>query len=200
MQIQPYVIENTPRGEREYNIFSRLLKDRQVFLGSAIDDVVANSIIAQFLFLEVDNPEKDIHLYINSPGGSVSSGLAIYDIMQFVKCDVATYCVGSAASMAALLLAAGAKGKRYSMPHSRMMIHQPLVHGGLGGQASDIAIHAKELMQLKEQLTRMYGVHMSRTYEELSAVMERNKYMSAMEAKEFGMIDHIVESRKAKTK
>ncbi|HWU43228.1 MAG TPA: ATP-dependent Clp protease proteolytic subunit, partial [Bdellovibrio sp.] len=154
MALIPYVIEQTSKGERSYDIYSRLLKDRIVILGSQVTDEVANAIIAQFLFLEVDNPEKDIHLYINSPGGSVSAGLAIYDIMQFVKCDVATYCMGMAASMGSLLLTAGTKGKRYSLPNTRIMIHQPLLSGGgLSGQVTDIEIHAKELLRTKEKLT-----------------------------------------------
>ena len=160
MPLLPYVIEQTSKGERSYDIYSRLLKDRIVILGSQVTDEVANAIIAQFLFLEVDNPEKDIQFYINSPGGSVSAGMAIYDIMQFVKCDVATYCLGMAASMGSLLLNAGTKGKRYSMPNSRIMIHQPLLAGGgLSGQVTDIEIHAKELIKTKEKLTRIYEKH-----------------------------------------
>jgi ATP-dependent Clp protease protease subunit len=150
----PYVVEQTSKGERSYDIYSRLLKDRIIILGTQVSDEVANSIIAQFLFLEVDNPEKDIHLYINSPGGSVSAGLAIYDFMQFVKCDVATYCMGMAASMGSLLLSAGAAGKRFSLPNTRIMIHQPLLSGGgLSGQVTDIEIHAKELIKTKEKLS-----------------------------------------------
>lgn len=194
----PYVIEQTSRGERSYDIYSRLLKDRIVILGSVVNDDVANSIIAQMLFLEVDNPEKDIHFYINSPGGSVSAGLAIYDIMQFVKCDVATYCMGSAASMGSLLLTAGAKDKRYSLPNTRIMIHQPhLGGGGLGGQVTDIEIHARELVKTKDKLTKIYEVHTKKPYKDLFQAMERDNFMSPMEAKEFGLIDHIVESRKA---
>jgi ATP-dependent Clp protease protease subunit len=197
----PYVIEQSARGERSYDIYSRLLKDRIVILGSAVTDEVANSLIAQFLFLEVDNPEKDIHLYINSPGGSVSAGLAIYDMMQFVKCDVATYCLGMAASMGSLLLTAGTKGKRYAMPNSRIMIHQPhLGGGGIGGQVTDIEIHARELVKTKEKLTRVYVDHTGRDYEQLAKTMERDHYLSAMEAKEFGLIDSVVEFRKSKGK
>jgi ATP-dependent Clp protease, protease subunit len=193
----PYVIEQSARGERSYDIYSRLLKDRIVILGSAVTDEVANSLIAQFLFLEVDNPEKDIHLYINSPGGSVSAGLAIYDMMQFVKCDVATYCLGMAASMGSLLLTAGTKGKRYAMPNSRIMIHQPhLGGGGIGGQVTDIEIHAKELVKTKEKLTRIYVDHTGRDYELLAKTMERDHYMSATESKEFGLIDSVVDFRK----
>lgn len=201
MALVPFVIEQTSKGERSYDIYSRLLKDRIVILGSAVTDDVANSIIAQILFLEVDNPEKDIHFYINSPGGSVSSGLAIYDIMQFVKCDVATYCLGMAASMGSLLLQAGTKGKRYSMPNGRVMIHQPLISGGgLSGQVTDIEIHAKELVRTKETLTKIYVEHTGRDYETLAKQMERDYYMSAQEAKEYGLIDHVVEFRKSKGK
>jgi ATP-dependent Clp protease protease subunit len=194
----PYVIENTARGERSYDIYSRLLKDRIVILGTQVTDDVANAIIAQFLFLEVDNPEKDIHLYINSPGGSVTAGLAIYDVMQFVKCDVATYCLGMAASMGSLLLAAGTQGKRYCMPNGRVMIHQPLVAGGgISGQVTDIEITAKELVKTKEKLTNIYVNHTGREYEFLRVKMERDNYMSAQEAKEFGLVDHVVEFRKS---
>lgn len=199
MALIPYVIEQTSRGERSYDIYSRLLKDRIVILGSAVTDEVANALIAQFLFLEVDNPEKDIHLYINSPGGSVSAGLAIYDMMQFVKCDVATYCMGMAASMGSLLLAAGTAGKRYSMPNSRIMIHQPhLGSGGLGGQVTDIEIHAKELVKTKKKLTDIYVTHTGKDYEYLAGTMERDYFMSADEAKSFGLVDQVVEFRKNK--
>jgi ATP-dependent Clp protease protease subunit len=197
----PYVIEQTSKGERSYDIYSRLLKDRIVILGSAVTDEVANSLIAQILFLEVDNPEKDIHLYINSPGGSVSAGLAIYDMMQFVKCDVATYCLGMAASMGSLLLSAGTQGKRYAMPNSRIMIHQPhLGNGGIGGQVTDIEIHAKELVKTKEKLTKIYVEHTGRDYEYLAKTMERDYYLSAAESKDFGLVDHVVEFRKGKVK
>ncbi|MBL7672213.1 MAG: ATP-dependent Clp protease proteolytic subunit [Bdellovibrionaceae bacterium] len=197
----PYVIEQTSRGERSYDIYSRLLKDRIVILGSAVTDDVANSIIAQFLFLEVDNPDKDIHFYINSPGGSVSAGLAIYDIMQFVKCDVSTYCMGMAASMGSLLLTAGAKGKRYSLPNTRIMIHQPhLGGGGIGGQVTDIEIQAKELVKTKEKLTRIYETHTGKPYDVLFSTMERDSFMSPDEAKNFGLIDTVVESRKSSKK
>lgn len=199
MPVLPYVIEQTSKGERSYDIYSRLLKDRIVILGSAVTDEVANAIIAQFLFLEVDNPEKDIHFYINSPGGSVTAGMGIYDIMQFVKCDIATYCMGMAASMGSLLLTAGAKGKRFSMPNSRIMIHQPLLHGGgLQGQVTDIELHAKELVKTKEKLTNIYVNHTGKDYQTLYNAMERDNFMDAQVAKEFGLIDHIVESRKAK--
>lgn len=201
MPLIPYVIEQTSRGERSYDIYSRLLKDRIVMLGSAVTDDVANAIIAQFLFLEVDNPEKDIHFYINSPGGSVTAGLAIYDIMQYVKCDVATYCLGMAASMGSLLLTAGAQGKRYCLPNSRIMIHQPLLHGGgLSGQVTDIEIHARELVKTKEKLTRIYETHTKKDYTKLRDMMERDNFMSPIEAKELGLLDHVVESRKASVK
>lgn len=197
MALIPYVIEQTAKGERSYDIYSRLLKDRIVMLGSQVTDEVANALIAQFLFLEVDNPEKDIHLYINSPGGSVSAGMAIYDVMQYVKCDVATFCMGMAASMGSLLLTAGAKGKRYSMPNARIMIHQPLIAGGgLTGQITDIEITAKELIKTKDKLTKIYETHTGRDYEFLAKNMERDYYLSATEAKEFGLIDQVVEFRK----
>ncbi len=174
----PTVIEQTHRGERAYDLYSRLLKDRIVFLGTPIDDDVANIIVAQMLFLESEDPDKDINLYINSPGGSVTSGLAIYDTMQYVKCQVSTICMGQAASMGALLLAAGAKGKRYSLPHSRIMIHQP--SGGFGGQASDIELHAKEILRLKAKLN------------EIMQKPDRDYFMGAGEAKEYGLIDEVV--------
>ena len=168
-----------------------------MILGSQVTDEVANSIIAQFLFLEVDNPEKDIHFYINSPGGSVSAGLAIYDVMQFVKCDVATYCLGMAASMGSLLLSSGTNGKRYCMPNGRVMIHQPLIAGGgLSGQVTDIEIHTKELVKTKQKLTNIYVKHTGRDYDFLAKNMERDYYLSAEESKEFGLIDHVVEFRK----
>jgi ATP-dependent Clp protease protease subunit len=195
----PYVIEQTSRGERSYDIYSRLLKDRIIILGSAVTDEVANTIIAQFLFLEVDNPEKDIHLYINSPGGSVSAGLAIYDMMQFVKCDVATYCMGMAASMGSFLLMAGAKDKRYSLPNTRIMIHQPhLGGGGIGGQVTDIEIHAKELVKTKERLTKIYELHTGQGYDKLKNLMERDHFLDPKEALELGLIDQVVPSRKAR--
>ncbi len=199
MPLLPYVIEQTSKGERSYDIYSRLLKDRIVILGSAVTDDVANAIIAQFLFLEMDNPDKDIHFYINSPGGSVSAGLGIYDIMQFIKCDVATYCMGMAASMGSLLLTAGAPGKRYTLPSSRIMIHQPLLAGGgLSGQVTDIEIHAKELIKTKEKLVKIYEKHTGKDYQALYHAMERDNFMDAQAAKEFGLLDHVVESRKAK--
>lgn len=195
----PIVVEQTPRGERSYDIYSRLLKDRIIFLGSAINDDVANIVIAQILFLEMENPEKDIHLYINSPGGSVSAGLGIYDIMQFVKCDIRTYCTGMAASMGSLLLTAGAKGKRYVLPHSRVMIHQPLIQGGLSGQASDIEIHARELIDMKQRLTKIYEKHTGQSHERLTKDMDRDNFLSAEAAVKYGLADQIVEHRKANT-
>lgn len=201
MALIPYVIEQTSKGERSYDIYSRLLKDRIIILGQQVTDELANSIIAQILFLEVDNPEKDIHLYINSPGGSVTAGLAIYDMMQFVKCDVATYCLGMAASMGSLLLTAGTAGKRYCMPHGRIMIHQPLIAGGgLSGQVTDIEIHTNELVKTKKKLTDIYVKHTGQPYDLLHKAMERDNYMSAEEAKKFGLIDHVVELRKNKGK
>ena len=201
MALIPVVIEQTPKGERSYDIYSRLLKDRIIILGTPVTDEVANTIIAQMFFLEMENPEQDIQLYINSPGGSVSAGLAIYDIMQFVKCDVSTYCMGLAASMGSLLLSAGTAGKRYVLPHSRIMIHQPLIGGGgISGQASDIEIHAKEMIKTKEKLTEIYVRHTGRSFEELTKAMDRDNFMSAQEAKDFGLVDHVVESRKAESK
>ncbi|MNJ93386.1 ATP-dependent Clp protease proteolytic subunit [compost metagenome] len=193
----PYVIEQTSGGERSYDIYSRLLKDRILILGTAVTDEVANALIAQILFLEVDNPGKDIHLYINSPGGSVSAGLAIYDIMQFVKCDVATYCLGTAASMGSLLLTAGTPGKRHAMPNSRILLHQPhLGDGGLGGQVTDIEIHAKELVRTKNKVTSIYAEHTGKKFDYLVKTMERDYYLGSAEAKTFGLIDHVIESRK----
>lgn len=193
------VIEQTSRGERSYDIYSRLMKDRIIMLGTPVTDDVANVIVSQMLFLEMENPDKDINLYINSPGGSVSAGLAIYDIMQFVKCDVATTCIGLAASMGSLLLQAGAKGKRFALPHSQVMIHQPLIAGGgLSGQVSDIEIHAREMVNTKKKLTEIYVKHTGQDYEALTKAMDRDNYMSAMQAKEFGLVDQVVESRKAK--
>jgi ATP-dependent Clp protease protease subunit len=186
----PTVIEQTHRGERAYDLYSRLLKDRIVFLGTPIDDDVANIIVAQMLFLESEDPDKDINLYINSPGGSVTSGLAIYDTMQYVKCQVSTICMGQAASMGALLLAAGGKGKRYSLPHSRIMIHQP--SGGFGGQASDIELHAKEILRLKAKLNEIMQKHTGQPLDRLEKDTDRDYFMGAGEAKEYGLIDEVV--------
>lgn len=196
MALIPIVIEQTPQGERSYDIYSRLLKDRIIMLGSPVTDALANSITAQMFFLEMDNPSKDIHLYINSPGGSIMAGLAIYDIMQFIKCSVHTYCIGMAASMGSLLLTAGAK--RYILPHARVMIHQPLVAGGgLSGPVSDIEIHAQEMTFLKKKLTDIYVKHTGQTFEKLTKAMDRDRYMGAEEAKSFGLVDEIVSTRKS---
>ncbi len=195
----PYVVEQTPRGERSYDIYSRLLKDRIVFLGTAINDDVANAVTAQIFFLEMDNPDQDIQLYINSPGGSVSAGLAIYDIMQFVKCDISCVCIGQASSMGSLILAAGTPKKRHILPHARVMVHQPLLAGGgLTGQVTDIEIHTKELRHTKEKLTKIYEKHTGKDYKSLAAAMERDYFMSAQEAIEFGLADKMVTSRKTR--
>lgn len=192
-QMVPMVIENTHRGERAYDIYSRLLKDRIIFIGTAIDDHIANLIIAQLLFLESDDPEKDIFIYINSPGGSVTAGLAIYDTMQYVKPDVATFCMGQAASMGALLLTAGAAGKRFSLPHSRILIHQPL--GGVQGQATDIDIQAREILRLKDELNMILARHTKQPIKKIQNDTERDYFMSGPEAKEYGLIDEVVEYR-----
>jgi len=189
----PMVVEQTGRGERAYDIYSRLLKDRIIFLGGGIDDHVANLVIAQMLFLESEDSEKDIHLYINSPGGVVTAGLAIYDTMQYLKAPVSTICVGQAASMGALLLASGTAGKRYALPHSRIMIHQPL--GGFQGQATDIGIHAQEILRLKDTLNRIMAEHTGKELGKLSSDTERDFFMGSEAAKEYGIIDNIV-SRK----
>jgi ATP-dependent Clp protease protease subunit len=191
------VVEQTNRGERAYDIYSRLLKDRIVFVGSAIDDNVSNTIIAQLLFLEAENPDKDINLYINSPGGVVSAGLAIYDTMQYIKPDVASICIGQAASMGALLLTAGAKGKRYALPHARILIHQPM--GGFQGQASDIDIQAREILKMKDVLNHILVNHTGQSLEKIAADTDRDYYMSAKEAKKYGIIDEVV-TRKEKSK
>ncbi|MDZ7370851.1 MAG: ATP-dependent Clp endopeptidase proteolytic subunit ClpP [candidate division KSB1 bacterium] len=196
MGLVPMVIEQTGRGERAYDIFSRLLKERIIFIGSPIDDVVASLVIAQMLFLEAEDPEKDLYLYINSPGGYVSSGLAIYDTMQYIKPDVATICMGQASSMAALLLAAGAKGKRAALPHSRIMIHQPL--GGAQGQATDVEIQAREILTLRSQLNKLLSQHTGQPLEKIEADTERNFFMSAEEAKAYGIIDDVMVRRKNK--
>ena len=189
----PYVIEQTGRGERSYDIYSRLLKDRIIFLGSEIVDDVANSIVAQLLFLESEDPEKDINLYINSPGGSVSAGLAIYDTMQYIKSPVSTICVGLAASMGAVLLAGGAKDKRFALPNSEIMIHQPL--GGARGQASDIEIHAKNILRTRELLNKILASHTGQDFETIAKDTDRDNYMTAEEALKYGLIDKIIEAR-----
>lgn len=196
MSIIPIVIEQTGRTERAYDIYSRLLKDRIIFIGTAIEDAVANIIIAQLLFLQSDDPDKDIHLYINSPGGIVSSGLAIYDTMQYIKSDIATYCIGQAASMGALLLTAGTKGKRYALPHSRIMLHQPM--GGFHGQATDVEIHAKEILKMKDTLNRMLAKHTGQPLEKVQADTDRDFFMSGDEAKEYGIVDDVIHSLKSK--
>ncbi|MGH7885867.1 MAG: ATP-dependent Clp endopeptidase proteolytic subunit ClpP [Thermodesulfobacteriota bacterium] len=194
----PYVIEQTTRGERAYDIFSRLLKDRIVFIGSAIDDTVADVVIAQLLFLESESPEKPIYLYINSPGGHVTSGLAIYDTVQYIKPEVSTICIGQAASMAAVLLASGAKGKRFALPHARVMIHQVL--GGVQGQATDIEIHAKEILRVKDELNLILKKHTGQTLEKIMSDTERDFFMPAKFALEYGIIDNIIESREEAAK
>jgi ATP-dependent Clp protease protease subunit len=191
----PTVIEQTHRGERGWDIYSRLLKDRIIFLGTPVDDTVANTIIAQLLFLESEEPEKDIMIYINSPGGVVTAGLAIYDTMQHVRCDVATICMGQAASMGAFLLAAGTKGKRFALPHSRIMIHQPL--GGYQGQATDIEIHANEMLRMRKTLNELLGKHTGQDMDRIKKDTERDYFMTAIESKEYGLIDEVVVGKKA---
>jgi ATP-dependent Clp protease, protease subunit len=193
--IIPTVIEQTHRGERGWDIFSRLLKDRIIFLGTAVDDQVANIVIAQLLFLESEDPDKDIMLYINSPGGLVTAGMAIYDTMQYVRPSVATFCMGQAASMGAFLLAAGAKGKRYSLPHARILIHQPL--GGFQGQATDIDIHAKEILRTRDKLNELLVKHTGQPMERIKSDTERDYFMSAIEAKEYGLIDEVLVQKPA---
>ena len=191
----PIVIEQTARGERQYDIYSRLLIDRIIFLGTEVNDMVANLLIAQMFFLESSDPDKDIHFYINSPGGSVYAGLGIYDIMNFIQCDVATYCIGMAASMGAFLLSAGTKGKRYSLPSARIMIHQPL--GGARGQASDIEIQEREILYLKKRLNEALARHTGKPIEEVERDTDRDNYLSAKDAAEYGLIDKVVEKRGA---
>jgi len=193
LNLVPMVIEQTARGERAYDIYSRLLKERVVFVVGPVEDYMANVVVAQLLFLESENPDKDIHLYINSPGGSVTAGLAIYDTMQFIKADVSTMCIGQAASMGAVLLAGGAKGKRYCLPHSRMMIHQPL--GGFQGQATDIDIHAREILLVRERLNRILADHTGQSLEKIQADTDRDNFLGAQQAQEYGLIDEILVSR-----
>ena len=193
LNLVPIVIEQTARGERSYDIYSRLLKERVVFVVGQVEDYMANVIVAQLLFLESENPDKDIHLYINSPGGSVTAGLAIYDTMQFIKSDVSTMCIGQAASMGALLLAGGTKGKRVCLPHSRMMIHQPL--GGFQGQATDIDIHAREILLIREKLNQILANHTGKPLDKIQQDTERDNFMGAEDAVEYGLIDSILESR-----
>jgi ATP-dependent Clp protease protease subunit len=194
MSIIPIVIEQTGRSERAYDIYSRLLKDRIIFIGTGIDDNVANIVIAQLLFLQTEDPGKDIHIYVNSPGGIVSSGLAIYDTMQYVKPDIATYCIGQAASMGALLLSAGATGKRFALPHSRIMLHQPM--GGFHGQATDIEIHAREILKMKDTLNGIIAHHTGQSLEKIQADTDRDFFMSGQEAKEYGIVDEVIRSLK----
>jgi ATP-dependent Clp protease protease subunit len=189
----PIVVEQSSRGERSYDIYSRLLKERVIFIVGQVEDHMANLIVAQLLFLESENPDKDIHLYINSPGGSVTAGMAIYDTMQFIKPDVSTLCIGQAASMGAFLLAGGAKGKRFALPNSRMMIHQPL--GGYSGQASDIDIHAKEILKIREKLNSKLAHHTGQTIKQIAKDTDRDRFMDAEEAKSYGLIDDVLEHR-----
>jgi ATP-dependent Clp protease protease subunit len=194
----PMVIEQTNRGERSYDIYSRLLKDRIIFLGSAIDDTVANLVIAQLLFLEAENPDKDINLYINSPGGSITSGMAIYDTMQYIKSEVSTICIGMAASMGAFLLCAGAPGKRFALPNSEIMIHQPL--GGTQGQATDIEIHARRIIQIKQNLNKILADRTGQDLEKIQKDTERDYFMTALESKEYGIIDEVIASNQVSKK
>ena len=196
MSVIPIVIEQTGRSERAYDIYSRLLKDRIIFLGTAIDDMVANTVVAQILFLQTEDPEKEIHIYVNSPGGIVSSGLAIYDTMQYVKPDICTYCIGQAASMGALLLSAGTKGKRFALPHARIMLHQPM--GGFQGQATDIEIHAREILRLKDTLNRIIASHTGQSLEKVQTDTDRDFFMSGEEAKNYGIVDEVIYSMKKK--
>ncbi len=193
MALIPMVVEQTNRGERAYDIYSRLLKERIIFLGTAIDDNVANVITAQLLYLEADEPERDIAMYINSPGGSVTAGLAVYDTMQYVKPDISTICIGQAASMGALLLAAGAKEKRFALPYSRILIHQPLA--GIQGQASDIDIHAREILRMREDLNQLFVRHTGQTIERIQDDTDRDRFMTAVQAKEYGILDDVIKSR-----
>ncbi len=197
MTLIPIVVEQTSRGERSYDIYSRLLKDRIIILGQQIDDTVANVVIAQLLFLEAEDPAKDIHLYINSPGGIVTAGLAIYDTMRYIKPKVSTMCLGQASSMAALLLGAGEKGMRYSLPHSRILIHQPM--GGFSGQATDIDIHAREILKLREELNHILAHHTGQSLDRIGQDTERDYFMSGQEAKDYGIIDHVISEREFAT-
>jgi len=193
MALIPMVVEQTSRGERAFDIYSRLLKDNIIFLGTPIDDQIANLIVAQLLFLEAEDPEKDINLYINSPGGSVTAGLAIYDTMQFIRPDVTTICVGMCASMGALLLTAGAKGKRFALPNSRILIHQP--SGGMQGQATDVRIHAEELIRIRELTSQILAKHTGQSMDQIELDVERDRYLSAVQAKEYGLIDEVIAHR-----
>ena len=194
MSLVPMVIEQTNRGERSFDIYSRLLKDRIIFLGEEVNDVTASLVVAQLLFLEGEDPDKDISLYINSPGGSITAGMAIYDTMQYIKCDVSTICIGMAASMGAFLLAAGTKGKRFALPNSEIMIHQPL--GGMQGQATDIKIHADRIIKMKETLNTILSERTGKSLEEITRDTERDNFMTAIQAKEYGLVDEVIEKRK----
>ena len=195
MSLVPYVLEQTAKGERTYDIYSRLLKDRIIFLGEEVNDVTASLVVAQLLFLESEDPKRDISLYINSPGGSVTAGMAIYDTMQYIKCDVSTICIGMAASMGAFLLAGGAKGKRFALPNAEVMIHQPLIGGGLSGQQTDITIHARNLELTRKRLEEIMAENCGKTYEELHRDCERDNYLSANEACEYGLVDKVIAKR-----
>ncbi len=195
MNLVPIVVESTARGERAYDIFSRLLKDRIIILGSEVTEAVASNIIAQLLFLEAEDHKKDIHLYINSPGGIISCGLAIYDTIQYIKSDVSTMCMGMAASLAAVILSAGAKGKRFALPHARILIHQPM--GGISGQAVDLAIHAKEVTKVREELNGILALHTGKKVEEIEKDTDRNFWMGSKEAKEYGLIDEVITTKKS---
>jgi ATP-dependent Clp protease protease subunit len=190
----PMVIEQTPRGERAFDIYSRLLKDNIIFIGTPIDDIVANLVVAQMLFLESEDPDREISLYINSPGGSVTAGMAIYDTMQFVRCPVTTFCIGQCASMAAVLLTAGTKGRRFALPNSRILIHQPHA-GGISGQASDIKIAAEEILRLRERINEILAYHTGRSVEQIEKDVDRDRIMSAMQSKEYGLIDQVIKHR-----
>ena len=193
MSLVPYVLESTSRGERTYDIYSRLLKDRIIFLGEEVNDVTASLVVAQLLFLEAEDPDKDISLYINSPGGSITAGMAIYDTMNYIKCDVSTICVGMAASMGAFLLSSGAKGKRYALPNSEIMIHQPL--GGMQGQASDIKIHADRIIAIKERLNKILSEQTGQPLEVITKDTDRDNFMTAQQAKEYGLVDNVLDHR-----
>ncbi len=192
MALVPMVVEQSNRGERSYDIYSRLLEDRIIFLADQVTDQTASLVVAQLLYLEAKDPDKDIQLYIDSPGGSISAGMAIYDTMQYIKCDVSTICIGMAASMGAFLLMAGTKGKRYSLPHSEVMIHQPLISGGLGGQATDIKIHADHIIRIRERMNRIMAERTGQTYEQICLDTERDNYLTAEQAKEYGLIDEVI--------
>ncbi len=194
MSLIPMVVEQTNRGERSYDIYSRLLKDRIIFLSDEVNDVTASLVVAQMLFLEGEDPDKDINLYINSPGGSITAGMAIYDTMQYIKCDVSTICIGMAASMGAFLLASGAPGKRFALPNSEIMIHQPL--GGMQGQATDIKIHAERIIKIKETLNKILSERTGKSYEQICQDTERDNFMTAAQAKEYGLVDEVIEKRK----